>query len=235
MYSFSKNCFKRLNIVVVEDNVELCDILVTGLSYFGHFVRGAGNGFVLDQLMAENPADIVILDLGLPGEDGISIARRLRRDTKCGIVMVTARSSLDERILGLDVGADQYFVKPVNLSELNASLNSLSRRISVRKDDYWQFAPKVSQLITPHGVKVPLTSKEFILVRKLLEYIGETVSRDEIFSALMQPNDIYADKRLETTISRLRFKIKVQDPQSELPIKARHNLGYAFLADAVIL
>ena len=221
-----------LRVIVVEDNLELLDILVTGLCHFGHHASGVCNGRDLDTAMAESPADIVVLDLGLPGEDGLAIAKRLRKSSDCGIVMVTARGELDQRVLGRETGADLYFVKPVHIQELNAALINLATRILRKTKSGWHFSPLTSMLQTPNGVNIALTAQECILMQKLLEIPGTTVSRGEIFTLLHQPNDIYADKRLEALVSRLRGKVRSVDAGCKLPVHARHNLGYAFLADA---
>ena len=223
-----------LRIVVVEDNHELRDILVTGLRHFGHQTRGVVDGVALDAALAETPADIVILDLGLPGEDGISIARRLRAGRACGVVMVTARGRIDERVLGREMGADLYFVKPVDIRELNIALLNLGQRLVGKTPPGWRFTALTSTLQTPRGVTISLTAQECILMQKLLETPGSNISRKDIFTALNQPDDLYADKRLEALVSRLRAKVKVADPGSELPVRARHNLGYAFLAEVAV-
>jgi len=223
--------FLSLSIIVVEDNHELRDILVAGLRHFGHRPRGVCDGQALDMALSESPADIIILDLGLPGEDGIAIASRLREQSSCGIVMVTARGRLDERVLGRETGADLYFVKPVDIRELNAALLNLAGRLIAKTQAGWRFASHTSSLLTPRGVTIPLTAQECILMQKLLETPGKNVSRGEIFRALNQPDDIYADKRLEALVSRLRGKVKATDATCELPVRARHNLGYAFLAE----
>jgi DNA-binding response OmpR family regulator len=221
-----------VNIIVVEDNLELQDILVTGLRYFGHDVRGVNDGIGLDKALVEITADIVILDLGLPGEDGLSIAARLRKICSCGIVMVTARGRIDERVQGLESGADLYFVKPVDIRELEAAIKNLHRRISPWKPMLWRFNAITSMLSTPNGFDMLLTAQECILMKTLLEIPGRNIARRDIFLALNQPDDLYADKRLEAMISRLRSKLKACDPSQELPVRARHNLGYAFLAEA---
>jgi two-component system OmpR family response regulator len=220
-----------LRVIVVEDNHELRDILVTGLRHFGHRSLGVGDGRALDKTLAESPADIIILDLGLPGEDGIAIARRLRENCSCGIVMVTARGRVDERVLGRETGADLYFVKPVDIRELNAASINLAKRLSKRAQPVWRFTARTSTLQTPQGVVIPLTAQECILMQILFETPGVNVSRKEIFRVLNQTDDIYADKRLEALVSRLRGKVKSADVTCELPVRARHNLGYAFLAE----
>ncbi len=219
-------------LVVVEDDNELRDILVTGLTLFGHNVRAAADGAALDSALAESAADIVILDLGLPVEDGLSIALRLRQQARrCGIIMLTARGKLDDRILGLSSGADLYFVKPVDIRELDAAIRSLARRLCLDRSRAWRFDRQTANLVTPRGASIPLSAQESILVGVLLESAGNNVSRQEIFTALRQPDDFYGDRRLETLISRLRAKVRAADPESTLPIRARHSLGYAFLAE----
>lgn len=225
------NLYHPLKIIVVEDSEELRVLLVTGLREFGHQVRGVADGDALDTALSDEPADIVILDIGLPGEDGMTIAQRLRQLYKCGIVMVTSYGKVDDRVRSFGVGADLYFVKPIDLRELNAALKSLARRVLVNRKPCWRFNARTSKLFTPKDVEIPLTAQELILMRTLIQTTGENVSRQDIFMALGQPNDHYADRRLETLVSRLRLKVKTADPCSELPIRSRHNLGYAFLEE----
>ena len=220
-----------LRIIVVEDSEELRLLLVAGLSEFGHQVRGVDCGLALDAAMAEAPMDMVILDIGLPGEDGMSIAKRLRRTCKCGIVMVTSYGRVDDRVHSFGNGADLYFVKPVDLRELDAALRSLAHRVFGQPESAWRFNVKTSKLYNPKGNEIPLTAQELNFLRKLIETPGENVLRKEIFLALGQPNDHYADRRLETMVSRLRSKVRTADADYELPVHSRHNLGYAFLAE----
>lgn len=222
-----------LQLVLVEDNSEFRDILASGLRHCGHTVRDVANAGEMDAALQEYPADILILDLGLPGEDGIDIARRVRRQyqKELGIVMVTARGKLEEKVKGLDVGADLYFVKPVDILELDAALRSLQRRIRSIQTVSWHFNAVTSTLTNPNNRSARLTAQECILLGSLVRSPGRNVPRQEIFQALRQPDDQYGDKRLEALVSRLRRKLKSIDPDVELPIRARHNQGYAFLAD----
>ena len=220
-----------LRVIVVEDNEELRASLVSGLRHFQHDVRGVGDGHSLDDALREAPADMVVLDIGLPGEDGIEIARRLRRSSNYGIVMATARARVDDRVQSYGAGADLYFVKPVDIRELNAALRSLARRMFGTQCNTWRFNARISKLCTPKGGEIPLTAQECIVIRKLLETPGENVARRDLFKALDQPDDQYADKRLEALISRLRSKVRRSGSDQELPVRARHNLGYAFLGE----
>ncbi|MEO5332155.1 MAG: response regulator [Magnetococcus sp. YQC-5] len=124
-----------LRIIVVEDSTLLRQTIVNTLNVLGHQARGAENGLELDRELMLMPADIVILDIGLGRnrEDGFSIAARLRRKMRCGIVMVTARGELDARIRGLEEGADAYMVKPIDFGELSAVMNSIMRRLHAAK------------------------------------------------------------------------------------------------------
>ncbi len=222
---------RPLRIVVVEDDELQRSFFVAGLQHFRHNVRGVGDVFSLDAALLEAPADVVILEVGLSGEDGIEIVRRLRRSNDCGIVIVTARGRVDDRVQSYGAGADLYFVKPVDLRELNAALQSLSRRMFGTPSRAWLFNSRISRLCTPTGTEIPLTAQECIVVRKLLETPGENVSRKDLFTALDQSDDHYADKRLEALVSRLRSKVRRCDADYELPVRARHNLGYAFLGE----
>ena len=220
-----------LRVIIVEDDEGLRTVLVKILSRLGHDVRGVGDGVSLDAAMAEYPADVVVLDLNLPGEDGVHIAQRLRKTNSCGIIMTTSRALVDQRLEGFSSGADLYFVKPIEPMELHAALLNLGRRL-IPAISTWRFDPLHSVLMTPSNISINLTAQECIVIKLLFAAPGETVSRSEIFSALGHPDDEYGRKRLETLLSRLRSKAHSLDPGSELPIRARHSMGYAFLGDS---
>lgn len=216
-------------IIIVEDEPVLRDNLIIGLTAHGFDVRGVADGLLLDRALAEQPADIVVLDLGLPGEDGVDIAMRLKGRPELGLIMVTARSSADDRVLGLESGADCYFVKPVNINELAVAIKNLERRLVKRPDTAWQLNMAASSLCTSGGISVFLTDQECSLLALLLSKAGVNVTYQEIFIALGQPDDIYSKARLEVLVSRLRSKVVKADMTSTLPIKVRHSVGYIFL------
>ena len=221
---------RTLRVIIVEDDEGLRTVLVKILSSLGHDVRGVGDGTSLDAAMADYPADVVVLDLNLPGEDGVHIAQRLRATNRCGIIMTTSRALVDQRLEGFSSGADLYFVKPIEPMELHAALLNLGRRLTP-SDSSWRFDPLHSVLTTPRNISINLTSQECIVLKLLVAAPGQTVPRAEIFSALGHPDDEYGRKRLETLLSRLRSKAHSHDPGSELPLRARHSIGYAFLGN----
>ena len=126
---------KPLRVVVVEDDECLRSIMETGLRHFGHDVAGVVDAPGLTLECSRDPVEIVVLDIGLGHgrEDGLTIASQLKRDSQCGIIMVTARGEVDQRVEGLQAGADSYFVKPVDLRELSAAISSLGRRVRERR------------------------------------------------------------------------------------------------------
>jgi DNA-binding response OmpR family regulator len=220
-----------LQIIVVEDDPELLDSLVIGLSAHGFEVRGVCDGADLDAALTKRMAHIVVLDLGLPGEDGLSIAERLQQNPNLGTIMVTARGSTEERIHGLEKGADSYFVKPVDITELAAAIKNLGRRLTRAAKTSWSFNYEASCLRTPNGIKISLTAQECILMNLLFRNLGNTVSRIDIFKALGLPDELFSNPRLEVMISRFRTKILKNDPATSLPLKVRHNMGYVFLTE----
>lgn len=223
-------------VFACEDSRLMREYLVKGLDHFGITVTGVASGRALDEAMAIAEPDIVILDIGLPDEDGYSIATRLRRQRPhIGIIMLTARGKLDDRVRGLDCGADLYFAKPVDLRELASALGSLYRRLaSVQKPapGAWRLDSAKSCLLAPSGTSVDLTDNELRFLTPLLASSGEVVDRDDLARALDQLPDIYAMRRMETLLSRLRSKVQRLCPEEPLPVRARHGRGYAFLSTA---
>ncbi|HIJ82287.1 MAG TPA: response regulator transcription factor [Desulfuromonadales bacterium] len=181
----------KLRVVIVEDERELRTVLIAILSRLDLDVRGAGDGGELDQALAERPADVVVLDLNLPGEDGVSIAQRLRRSSGCGIIMTTSRAQIADRVDGFEKGADLYFVKPIDPLELHAALISLGRRLKPpvpSAKPVWHFDRQESIVRSPRGVVIHLTAQECIVLRLVFAVPGETVRRSEIFTALGHPD-----------------------------------------------
>lgn len=229
-----------INVIVVEDDPDLCGSIVRYLSLVGMSVQRAGSGEELDAVMAGFTPDLLVLDVNLPGEDGFSIASRLRSKSKMGIVMLTARGQLDDRVLGLTAGADAYLVKPVQFRELEAVIHSLTRRmreaqpedkLEPREESHraWGFDAASWSLITPAGCQVPLTNAEYRVLQTLTLEPGASVSREDIASALGKSVGGYDDRSIDAVMARLRRKVQTATGEA-LPIRAVRSVGYVFAA-----
>jgi len=233
-------------IAVVEDEASLRADVVEYLTACGHAVVGCEDGSALDRAMAECPADLIILDINLPGEDGFSIAKRLRDGSDVGIIMLTARGVNVDRVVGLEIGADVYLVKPVELRELEAQVRSLSRRltgvaavaasdatVSADISPHWVYDQLAWALVSPDGGSTKLTANERVFVSLLVERPGEPVSRAAIFKALGKREWDAGDRSVDSMVRRLRAK-GAEALGRELPIEAVHGTGYAFTAPVTL-
>ncbi|TAN72087.1 MAG: response regulator transcription factor [Magnetospirillum sp.] len=240
-------------IAVVEDEAPLRTDLVEYLSACGHDVVGCADGKDLDRCLDSRIIDIIILDINLPGEGGFSIAGRLRSHSEVGIIMLTARGLNVDRVVGLEVGADVYMVKPVELRELEAQIRTLARRMratpaapspatpidfdggepctpaSPSPPTEWIYDQLTWTLISPEGKSIKLTGNERVFVALLVARPGEPVSRDEIFRALGKRGWDPADRSVDSMVRRLRAKGE-EALGRVLPIESVHSIGYAFAA-----
>src|SRR5579883_2767284 len=164
------------HILVVDDQKEICEVVQQYLSSEGYRVSVANDGASMRKVMAQTPIDLVILDLMLPGEDGLTLARQLREESTVGIIILTGRGETVDRIIGLEMGADDYLPKPFHLRELLARVKSVLRRASTRAQDKpapsrskarfagWNLDLATRELISPSGNEVRLTTGEFDLL-----------------------------------------------------------------------
>lgn len=218
-----------IRVAIVEDNLDLLDDLQFNLRQLGLAAVGFPDGTTLGAVLAAGMLwDVLVLDLGLPGESGLSIARRLR--TTCpamGIVMLTARSGIADRIEGLEQGADIYLTKPVDMRELAAAITAVARRVGQipREMQHWRLDQLCRQLRRPDGRLFDLTNAELCILLALVEASPAAVPRDRLISALGKNPVTYDPRALEVTISRLRQKLG-----DESPLKAARGLGYVFAA-----
>lgn len=221
-----------IRVLVVEDNPVLREEVVFFLSSQGHQVKGVGDGVSMDRELAAQPFDIVVLDIGLPGEDGYSIAERLAQQQTMGILALTARGATDDRIRGLRSGMDAYLVKPADLRELLALVERLYERVSGNRQseaEVWRLDPLRRHIRTPEGVEVSLTSNETAILNVLARANGAAVSRRDIIIAMGRNYMEFDDRRLEVAISRLRRKLMPESPTGS-PLRADRGTGYCFAA-----
>jgi two-component system phosphate regulon response regulator OmpR len=226
------------HIAVVDDEDDLREGVATYLRRQGFAVSEAANGEALWALMAERAVDVVVLDISMPGEDGLSIARKLRERGPVGIVMLTANTDLIDRVTGLEVGADDYIGKPFELRELLARIRSLLRRLAAAEVSPAMMGREVRfgrcllnldahKLYDHEGKAVPITAMEFDLLRTFAENPDRVLSRDRILDLAHNKEMEAFDRSVDLRIVRLRKKIE-PDPAVPQVIKTVRGAGYVF-------
>lgn len=230
----------RPRLAVVEDEPDQRDSMVEFLSLLGYPVWGVGSGEALYRRLPGEPVDVVVLDVGLPGEDGFRIARALRTLPGLGIVMLTARGSLDDRLMGLDSGADTYLVKPLDLRELAANIDAVARRLErgaaakAPPEGAWRLEQESWCWFAPDGACLKLTAKEYLFVRCLAETPGDTVVKSTLSAQLGSDAGSCSYNRLDVLLSRLRKKGE-QAFGRPIPIRAVTAMGFALTAACLVI
>ncbi|CAM3576045.1 response regulator transcription factor [Parendozoicomonas haliclonae] len=227
-----------MHIAIVEDNPDLRTELEYLLTHSGYTVTAVSTAADFYRCLnaADGGIDVVLLDLGLPDEDGLSVARKIKGIPGMVVIMLTARGHLKDRVDGLESGADAYLTKPVNVMELIAVIESVTRRVRVERGvnqpagvaDQFSIDSSGRRLFLPDGNTVSLTRSEGVVIKVLSGYGMETVSRRSISEALGQDYMHYDERRLEAIISRLRKKLRESYPEMEV-IKAARGIGYQLL------
>ncbi|MBP2300871.1 response regulator transcription factor [Azospirillum picis] len=220
-------------IAIVEDEAALREDIALYLRAEGHDVLQAGSGAELDAL-ATDGADIVVLDVNLPGESGFAIAARLRRSSNMGIIMLTARRLEDDRLTGLDAGADIYLAKPVSLRELAAHVRALDRRLSreaplVETPPSWQLDRTAWRLLAPSGSEIRLSNLELRFLVRLAESPDAPVSRNQMALAIYGTCLDHDSRALDALIRRLKNKVE-RLCGAPLPVQVLYASGYVFSA-----
>ncbi len=226
-------------LLVVDDDPEIRELTTAYLSRQGFEVDCVDGGSAMDDYLAERQPDLIVLDLMLPGEHGLSIARRLKGERDIPIIIVSAQGEDVDRIVGLEVGADDYLGKPFNPRELLARVRAVLRRISRPEDsareDNTRFGPfeldTAAYRLTRDGVPVPLTSGEFDLLCVLTEHPNRVLDRDRILDLLTGAERSPFDRSIDVRVTRLRGKIE-PDPADPVFIKTIWGKGYMFCPNA---
>ena len=235
----------QTQILVVDDEPELREMVEEYLGKQGFTVLTAKNGAVMRQMMAEHPITLVLLDIKMPGEDGLSLARFLREHYAVGIIMLTAMGEVVDRIVGLEMGADDYISKPFDPRELLARVKSVLRRLSapiktgengtdpvsvgVRFRDYI-LNLESNQLFHSAGAEIPITGMEFDLLKAFITHPNRVLTRDQLLDLAHNRNWDPFDRSIDVRITRIRRKIE-QDPAKPQIIKTVWGKGYIFVPD----
>jgi two-component system phosphate regulon response regulator OmpR len=229
-----------VRVLVVDDDLEICNLLAEYLSTHGYEVALADCGEAMRAEIERAAPAVVLLDIGLPDEDGLSLARFLRERYQVGIIMITGADEVVDRVVGLEVGADDYITKPFDLREVRARLRSVLRRmqskavetpraqagfISVGK---CRLNLRSHQLADAQGREVPLTAMEFDLLKALVERPNQVLSRDELLTLTRKREWEPFDRSVDILIGRLRRKLE-EDADRPSAIRTIRGAGYMFV------
>jgi two-component system OmpR family response regulator len=230
------------HIALVDDHRDIRDLVSRYLSQHGYRVSVAENGAALRRLLERSAPDLVVLDIMMPGEDGISVCRHLRSTTNLPIIFLTAMAEETERIIGLEIGADDYLPKPFNPRELLARIKAVLRRVNSlppQRDklkakairfDRWHLNVGRRELVNSEGDGVPLSTAEFRLLKAFLDHAGMVLTRDQLLDLTAGRAAEAFDRSIDNQVSRLRKKIEL-DPKTPILIKTHWGGGYSFTAE----
>ncbi|MDI6025799.1 response regulator [Corticibacterium sp. UT-5YL-CI-8] len=239
-------------IVVVDDEDGLRDMVTEYLNGQGYAVRAADGGRELDTLLAEEPADLLVVDVNMPGEDGFSLARRIRASNTVPIIMLTAADDVIDRIVGLELGADDYVTKPFDLRELKARIGAVLRRRETQhaqavealpthdpapapKSDRDTLVPfgkmlldlEAHCLVAQDGAHEGLTAMEFKLLHAFANNPNRVMTRERLLDLAQNRDADPFDRSIDVRITRLRKKIE-NDPAKPQTIRTMRGVGYLF-------
>ncbi len=230
----------EMRILIVDDDPGLRELLQRYLTDQGYSVAGVEDGVSMDKYLLNNTVDLIVLDLMLPGEDGLAIAGRLSKSTHIPIIILSARGEDIDRIVGLEVGADDYLAKPFNPRELLARIRAVLRRQQAAAEDSksepserktYDFGPfrlhLGSRILMRDGEETPLTSGEYTLLEALVEHPNRVLSRDALIGLLKGYERSPFDRSVDVRITRLRHKIE-PDPKMPTYIRTIWGAGYMF-------
>ncbi|MBK9441659.1 MAG: response regulator transcription factor [Comamonadaceae bacterium] len=233
------------HILVVDDDEEITELLGDYLRRFNLLVHTAGDGDAMWAVLASQPVDLVVLDVMLPGTDGLQLSRDIRQRSALPVIMLTARGSSFDRVIGLENGADDYVSKPFEPRELVARIHTVLRRSSATTDagtdlmrsdvvhfDGWVLRRDERTLVSPAGLAVALSNAEFRLLTTFLQTPRRLFSRDQLVEQARGRNMEVFERSIDLLVSRLRQKLS-DDPQAPSMIKTVRGAGYMFNARSV--
>jgi len=229
------------HILVVDDHKEIRELVAKFLIKDGFRATTAPDGRGMKKILSESKIDLVVLDLMLPGEDGLILCRQLRSDSAIPIIMLTAKGEEIDRVLGLEMGADDYVTKPFSSRELLARIKAVLRRTQSLPSNQdilvgdccyfsdWKFDMVKRELVSAENVIIPLSTGEYDLLQAFISHPQRVLSRDQLLDIARGRASILFDRSIDTQVSRLRRKIE-QDPKNPVIIKTVWGGGYIFTA-----
>jgi two-component system OmpR family response regulator len=230
------------HILIVEDDREIRTMVLRFLQKHGFRVSAADNARAMDKILADARIDLMVLDIMLPGEDGLSICRRIRVESAMPVIMLTASGEPTARVVGLEMGADDYIPKPFDPHELLARIKAVLRRANamptvmqaaapaVMRFSGWQLNSVARELINPENSRVILTSAEFELLTAFCRHPQRTLTRDQLLDLTQGRAGAPLDRSIDILVSRIRRKIE-RDPRFPDLIKTVRSGGYIFTPD----
>ncbi|WP_397449148.1 response regulator [Pseudomonas sp. NA-150] len=231
---------KQDHLLVVDDDAEIRQLLSDYLREAGYQVSTAADGKEMQRRLELQVIDLIVLDLMLPGEDGLSLCRDLRATSNTPVIMLTARGTLIDRIVGLEMGADDYLPKPFDPRELLVRIKVVLRRVQsfpdrARVDEVgcvrfagWQLDTRARHLLSPEGVVISLGNSDFRVLRLLLQHPNRPLSREFLLNHAFDKDSTPFDRSIDVCISRLRQQLAPH------LIKTVRNEGYMFTATDVV-
>jgi two-component system OmpR family response regulator len=230
------------HLLVVDDHREIRDLLAKYLARHDYRVSVADSAAAARRVLESSRIDLVVLDIMMPREDGLSLCRQLRAKSGVPIIMLTAMAEETDRVVGLEMGADDYLTKPFNPRELLARIKAVLRRTNSLppqpeqpaarrlRFDRWTFDVARRELMGEDGVGVPLSTGEFLLLSVFLRHPGIVLSRDQLLDLTRGRDAVPFDRSIDNQVSRLRKKIE-RDPRRPELIKTHWGGGYSFTAE----
>ncbi|HEY5800002.1 MAG TPA: response regulator [Burkholderiaceae bacterium] len=234
-------------ILIVDDDRDIRSLLADYLETNGYRTHTAENGVAMWKMLEEARPDLIVLDLNMPGEDGLTLCRKLRATSTLPVIMLTARSEPLDRILGLEMGADDYLPKPFEPRELLARVRSVLRRSHAMPSNLgtggegekamrfagWVLDVTARHLLNPDGTVIMLSGAEFRLLRVFLEHPNRVLNRDQLMNMTQQRDADPFDRSIDIQISRLRQKLG-EDARSPQIIKTVRNGGYVLSVQVTV-
>jgi two-component system, OmpR family, response regulator len=229
-------------ILVVDDDPRIRQMLGRYLAQQGYKVNVAAEGAAMRTQLSAGPVDVILLDIVMPGEDGLTLAREIRAKSDVGIIMLTGRDEVLDRVVGLEIGADDYIAKPFHLREVLARVKSLQRRRKSARDhatrdeasddgvirfEGWRLDIAGRRLVSPTGADVTLTTGEFDLLVALAKHPGRVLGRETLMDFTRGRSLEAFDRAIDAQVARLRKKIE-PDPKNPTLVKSVRGIGYVF-------